>query len=195
MDSKAFIFYGPSGSGKGTQAKLLIKYLEEKRKKPILYVETGQQFRDFFNSETYTSELTRKIVDKGGLLPAFLPIWIWTDFFNENFNGEEDLVLDGLCRRPAEAPVLDSALKFYGIKNPTIIILNVPDESVVKRLQERGRTDDTSDYIKRRLGWYKEEVIPTIEFFRNSPDYTIFDIKGEQSVEDVHKEIVNKLDL
>jgi len=195
MDSKAYIFYGPSGSGKGTQAKLLIKYLEEKRKKAVLYVETGQRFRDLLDSGTYTAKMVREVIDKGGLLPAFLPIWTWTDFFNEKFNGTEDLVLDGLCRRPIEAPVLDSALKFYKIEKPTVIILDVSSDSIISRLQERGRTDDTADYIKRRLDWYEQEVIPTIEFFRNSTDYTILDINGEQPIEKVHQEIVNKINL
>ena len=194
-DSKAYIFYGAGGSGKGTQAKLLIEKLEKKNSKKVLYVETGQRFRDFFATKNHTSSLVKEVLDSGKLLPPFLPIWTWTQFFIDNFTGKEDLVLDGLCRRPDEAPVLDSALKFYGVKDPVVVVLNVSRESLVKRLESRGRHDDSLDFINRRLDWYEQEVVPTISYFRQNSDYDVIDIDAEKSIEDVHCEIIEKLGL
>ena len=195
MTPKTYIFYGSSGSGKGTQALLLKKHLEKQDSKDTtLYLETGAHFREFIEKDNHTSRLTKNILEDGGLLPEFLPIWIWTDFFINNFKtGREHLILDGLARRVDEAPVLDKALKFYNREKPEVIILNVSQEWGVERLLKRGRHDDYEDNIKLRIEWYDANVAPTIEFFRNNPDYIIHEINGEQTIEEVHNEIVSKL--
>lgn len=195
MTPKTYIFYGSSGSGKGTQASLLKKYLEKgDRENETLYIETGLHLREFIKSDNYSSKLTKNLLENGKLLPEFLPIWIWTDFFVKNFKtGKEHLILDGLARRVDEAPVLDNALKFYGREKPEVIILNVSHEWGVKRLLERGRHDDNKADIKRRIEWYDSNVVPTIQFFRNNSDYLVHEINGEQTIEQVHEEIVSKL--
>jgi len=63
MDPQAFIFFGRSGSGKGTQAKLLVEALKEKTGREVLYVETGQRFREFKTGETLSSELTKEVIE------------------------------------------------------------------------------------------------------------------------------------
>ncbi|WKZ26402.1 MAG: nucleoside monophosphate kinase [Candidatus Paceibacterota bacterium] len=192
MRTRTFMFFGPSGSGKGTQAKLLIDFLENKQGRKVIYIETGQKIREFIINGGYTSRLTKEIIDKGGLLPAFLPVWLWTSHLNENFTGEEDLVLDGLCRRPYEAPVLDSALKFYKLDKPFVVSLNVSRDWSMERLKSRGRKDDTEEYINSRLDWYEKEVAPSVDFFRNNPDYNLLEINGEQPIEKVYEEIIQK---
>jgi len=98
-----------------------------------------------------------------------------------------------LCRRPAEAPVLDSALKFFNQKNPIIIYINVSNEWAQDRMKARGRKDDTEEYIKSRLQWFEWNVVPAMAYFHEHPDYTFLEINGEQSVEDVHNELISKL--
>lgn len=197
MNQKTFIFYGASGSGKGTQALLLKEYLEKlDSNRKTLYMETGTHLRELAKDNSYTSQLTRNVIENGKLMPEFLPIWIWSNFLINNFTGEENLILDGLARRVDEAPVLDGALKFYKSEKPSVIILNVSDEWSTQRLTERGRKDDNKEGIKRRIDWYKSNVIPTIEFFRkHTPTYNIYDINGEQTVEEVHNEIMKKINL
>ena len=191
MSPETFIFFGRSGSGKGTQADLLISYLQKKDpERKVIHIETGKQIREFLAENTYTSKLTQNIVKNGGLLPAFLPIWVWTEYLIRNFSGNEHLVLDGLSRRASEAPVLDSALSFYGIKHPFIILLNVSREWSKERLLNRGRSDDTVTDIERRLDWYDNNVLPAIEFFRTKPEYTFIEINGEQSIEKTHSDIL-----
>src|SRR3989338_9488598 len=127
MKPKAFLIFGRSGSGKGTQANLLKEYLEKETKKKVLYIETGERFREFKNGDSLSSRLAKDIIEHGRLMPEFLPIWIWADFLVKNFTGEEYIITDGLSRRADEAPVLDSAMKFYGIE-PFVICINVSRE-------------------------------------------------------------------
>jgi len=193
MNPQTFIFFGKSGSGKGTQVKLLGEYLEKTSNAKPLLIETGQGFRDFINSNSYTATLTKNVLDNGGLLPVFLPVWLWTDSFIKQYDGTQHLLLDGVCRRPAEAPVLDSALKFYNQKNPIVIYINVSDSWSFERMKERGRKDDTDEYIKSRLSWFDWHVVPAMSYFHEHPDYTFIEVNGEQSVESVHQEIISRL--
>jgi len=193
---QTFIFFGRSGSGKGTQAELLIKYLKENDSEhSVLYVETGQRIREFIKGGTHSVKLVSEIVNKGGLLPAFLPIWLWAGFFIENVKGDEHIVLDGLSRRVAEAPVLASALEFYGFKNPQVIVINVSKPWAKERLLSRRRSDDTDEKIDLRLSWFDEQVLPAVELFRQNPAYSVFDINGEQPIEKVFADILSKLQL
>ena len=194
MNSKAFLFFGRSGCGKGTQAKLLADFLKTKERE-VIYIETGSQFREFIKKENYSSELTKNILHDGGLIPVFLPIWIWTNILVNNFSGKEDLVLDGLCRRREESIALDSAFSFYKIKKPNVILINVSKEWSFSRMMERKRADDTPEKIQNRLDWFAKDVIPSIDYFREKPECNFIEINGEQTIEDVHKDIIKALDL
>lgn len=190
---QTFIFFGKSGSGKGTQAELLREYVVKNKGIEPLYIETGQKFRNFIESDTYSSSLTRDVMSKGGLMPVFMPIWIWSTDLVENFDGKRDLILDGLCRRPDEAPVLDSAIKFYNLSKPFVFHIKTSDEWAFARLKSRGRSDDSDEYIKSRISWFEWNVRPSMAYFYDNPDYNFFEINGEQSVEEVHKEILEKI--
>lgn len=192
MSQNTYIFFGRSGSGKGTQADMLIQGLRNRGRK-VVYIETGQKFREFLSQDNYTSVLTKKVIDTGKLMPVFMPVWLWTTALVQEFSGYEDLVLDGLCRKITEAPVLDSALKFYGIESAYIIHINVSNEWAFDRMKSRGRADDTDEYIKSRVEWYDREVLPVIEYFKERKGYTYIDINGEQSIEAVHAELMSKL--
>ena len=194
MNSKAIVFFSRSGGGKGTQAKLLTKLLESKGRK-IIYVETGNQFREFIKTENYSSKLAKNILKDGGLIPVFLPIWIWTDLLIKNFSGEQDLVLDGVCRRLEESVALDSAFDFYKIEKPNIILINVSKKWSYKRMMGRKRADDTPEKIQNRLNWYEKDVVSSVEYFRNKLGYNFIEINGEQSIEKVHQDIIKALDL
>lgn len=195
MKPQTFIFFGPSGAGKGTQAKLLIDFIKTKDSKDVLYVETGQRFRDFSTEASFTAEKTKEIMTKGGLLPEFLPIWIWTEYFIRHVNGDEHMILDGLSRRVHEAPILDSAMRFYGRENPIVLSINVSREWAKEKLLGRGRADDNEKDIEERIAWYYDNVLPAMDYFRGNTYYNFIPINGEQSIEDVHKEIVSKIGL
>ncbi|HEY0221046.1 MAG TPA: nucleoside monophosphate kinase [Candidatus Paceibacterota bacterium] len=195
MSPQTFIFFGPSGAGKGTQAKLLMEKLKEKDSREILYIETGQRFRDFSTEASFTAKLTKEIMTNGGLLPEFLPIWIWTEYLIKHVSGDEHMVLDGLSRRAHEAPILDSAMRFYKREKPFVLSVEVSGEWAKERLLGRGRVDDSEKEIEERIAWYYENVVPAMEYFKNNPNYNFIPVNGEQTIEEVHNEIMSKIGI
>ncbi len=191
MNPKTFMLFGRSGCGKGTQAQLLIKHLENLHAGDrVVYIETGAKLREFTKEVGLTQDLTAKTMSEGGLLPSFLPIWIWTNMFIRNLSGKEHLILDGLSRRAYEAPILHDALKFYNRQNPIVIVINVSKEWSKNRLLARGRGDDKKEDIDSRLEWYDTNVMPTIDYFRQNNYYKVIDINGEQTIEKVATDIL-----
>lgn len=195
MKPLTIVFFGRSGSGKTTQANKLIEYIESHRKTKVLYFETGEGFRSFIKTDGYISSLVKKSLDKGGLLPAFLPIWVWADFFIKNLKKENDLILDGICRQKSEAPVFDEAMKFIERGNIYIFLINTSKDWSRKRLLERGRYDDVdSDSLESRLSWFDSKVLPVLEFFKHNKDYHYAEIDGEKTIDEVHEEIICQID-
>ena len=195
MKPRIFIVIGPSGSGKGTQAKLLKDYLEKNDSREVKYFQTGQAFRDLAAKDSYTAKLLANVMTTGNLVPIFLPVWAWTNFFVKEYTGEEHLILDGLARREKEAPILDSAAEFYGVEHIDVLFINTSDEWSRQRLLNRGRGDDHDEEIDRRLAWFKENTMPAVEYFRSHEQATFHEINGEQTIEEVHEEVVRSLDL
>lgn len=193
MTPQTFLFFGPSGSGKGTQAKLLVETLKKRDpERNVLYLETGQKFREFATEASYTAKKTKQIIESGGLMPEFLPVWIWTEYLVNHVSGNEHIVLDGLSRRAHEALIIDSALQFYERKVPFVISIELSPESAIKRMEGRGRMDDSEEEIKRRLKWYEDNVVPALSHFKNNSYYKFVTVNGEGSIEDVHQEILEK---
>jgi adenylate kinase family enzyme len=193
MESQTFIFIGRSGCGKGTQVDLLKKVLEEKDpSSEIVHFETGNNFRELVSGESYTSKLAKEIYDKGNLQPDFMAISFWSDFLIKNFKGNELLIFDGICRCLSETMSFTSAMAFYN-RNPIVIYVNVSRKWSKEKLLARGRADDDEKGIEKRLDWFDRDTIPAIEYFKSNERYTFLDINGEQTIEDVHKEIMEKL--
>jgi len=195
MAPKTFIFIGRSGSGKGTQARLLQEYIRDiDPDSHLLYIETGAKFREFLKEDTYTTKLSQEIYERGDLQPDFLAIRIWSEILRNEFKGDEHLIFDGTPRQIREAHVLESALEFYKRNDIYIVYPNVSREWSEKRLVSRGRKDDQDmNDIKKRLDWYDDKVAPVIEYYRANPRYKFLDIKGEQTIEEVHEEIKKKI--
>ena len=183
-----------SGCGKGTQAKLLGEYLKKiDPEREVFFLETGAEFRRFIQGEGYTQRLSKKIYDEGGSQPEFLSVYMWSHLIAENFKEDEHLIVDGTPRRFHEAGALDSIFNFYNREKPYLIFLNIGEKWAVKRLLGRGRIDDNHDDIKARLDWYETDVVPAINFYRNNLKYNFLEINGEQTIEKVHQDILDKL--
>ncbi len=194
MHPYTFIFFGQSGAGKGTQVELL-KTVLEKKGRNVLKIETGAKFRELLTSETLTGRQTKDRIGRGLLLPDFLAISLWGRALIEQITGKEDLILDGLARRPHEAQMLDGAMTFYNRQKPFVVYIKVSEEWCAKRLAERGRGDDTPNQIKKRLDWFNWNTVPSIAYFHENPNYVFVEINGEQSIADVHREILEKTKL
>ena len=193
MNPQTFVFIGRSGCGKGTQAELLMKSLAEKDKEnKIFYLETGQKFRDFISAQGYSNNLAKSIQEKGGLQPAFLAVWIWSDMLIQNIASSEHIVVDGTPRKLGEAIIFAEAMKFYSRK-PNIIYINVGRKWSEERLAGRHRSDDMSLVVKNRLDWFDTDVMPAIEYFRQNPDVNFLDINGERTIPEIQQDIALRL--
>ena len=195
MTPQTFVFIGRSGCGKGTQADLLMKLLAEKDKtNEIFYLETGQRFRNFTTAPGYSNDLARAIQHEGGLQPSFLAVWIWSDILIQKLTPHQHLIIDGTPRKLGEAIIFNEAMKFYSRK-PNIVYLNVSRKWSEERLAARHRSDDELAVVKRRLDWFDTNVMPAVEYFSTNLDVNFHDIDGERSIEDIHADIVGKLEI
>ena len=184
-----FIFIGRSGSGKGTQAELLKSFLVASDSRAIQYIQTGQRFRDFIQSDTYTAGLAKKVLDTGALMPEFLGVWNWSSIFVDKVMGDEHMILDGMPRRLREAHILDSAMEFYGREMPLVIHIDILEDTARKRLLGRAREDDVDIEIERRLAWFNTDVEPVIENYTRDRKYNFIRIDGELTEQEIAENI------
>jgi adenylate kinase family enzyme len=196
MKAQNFIFIGRSGCGKGTQASNLTEYLKKiDPSREVFYLQTGAEFREFIQGDTYTQKLSKKAYVTGELQPEFLAVWMWSHILIEKFKGDEHLITDGSPRKFHEAGTLDSIFSFYGREKPYLIFINTSREEAIKRLEGRKRLDDSATDVIKRMDWYDTDVAPALNFYRNNPNYTFLEINGDQSPELVWQSIQDKLAL
>lgn len=189
----ASIFIGRSGCGKGTQAELYMNKLKETSNSKILHIETGFFLRELAKKDSYTAKVVKEVIEGGGLIPESIVVGLWAGYLMNNFSGKENLVFDGAPRRLLEAEVLDNGLMFYNITKYRVIYMNVSKEWATERLLARLRKDDTKAGIEKRMEWFDKDIMPSIEFFKNNKNCDFFDINGEQTIEQVHDEIISKV--
>ncbi len=196
MTPQTFIFTGRSGSGKGTQVKLLTEYIKQKdeEKRNVLYIETGARFRNFIAQDTYTSMLAREIMKKGDRQPDFMAVWMWSHELVENLKNTDDhWIFDGTPRSLNEAKVLDTSFDFFKRSEPAVVYINVSREWSEKHLLSRNRTDDDKEGIKKRLDWFEKDVMPAVEYYKNDSVINYIEVNGEQPIEKVHQDLISKL--
>ncbi len=193
MTPQTFILIGRSGCGKGTQSELIQEYLKKiDPQGQIIYIQSGAEFREFIKGNSLTQRLSKEVYDRGEFQPEFLAIHMWTNILLQKYSGVEHLIMDGMPRKYHEAGVLDSIWGFYKMQKPYVIYIDISKEESKKRLLARKRFDDIEEEIDNRLAWFETEVLPTLDFFKNNPDYNYCSVNGEQSIEVVHTEILSK---
>ena len=196
LQPQAYIFVGRSGSGKGTQATLLMEVLKKiDPEHGIFTVETGKELRNFIEGQAFTQKLAKRIQMNGGFQPSFVAIYNWAKVIIEKYQEGMHMIFDGTSRRLPEAIALDSVFDFFDIKDLWVIYLDIHDEEATKRLLTRGRADDTHEGIKNRLGNFEEDMKPSVEFFRHNKRYKFLDIDGIRPIDIVHADIVKKVGL
>ena len=196
MNKHTFVVIGRSGSGKGTQVDLLKEYIKEQDPEgDIFHLYTGNKIRAFIKDKGYSQNISSELNEAGELQPPFLAIHLWSEEFIENLTGNEHIFIDGSPRTVAESLALDSAFDFYKREKPFVINVDVSKEECIDRLMARGRSDDNREAIEERVGWFDTMVVPAIGFFENNDKYHYIHIDGEQSPEEVHRSIIEKLNL
>lgn len=185
-----FIFLGLSGSGKGTQEEKLKAYLEPEFKMRI--ISTGELFRELQEVPTETGWRIKQTLKEGGLPPEEIAVTLWMHEVMFTVQEDEGIIFDGAPRRLQEAVEMDKFLEFIDRKKVTRVLhLEVSPEEITRRLLERKREDDNEAAIHGRIEYYYKEVVPTVEYYKQSG--RLIEINGEQNPELVQQEILTKL--
>lgn len=193
MQTHTFMFYGIVGSGKGTQIKLLMDFLKQKSGLESVYAGTGDGFRKLLETDNYTASLVKDSMLRGELQPDFLTTSLFTSILISSLNKDKYLFADGYPRTIVQSENFEEMMKYFKRENIKIIYIELSKEEATKRMKLRARPDDTDEGIAKRLNEYINNVVPSMNYFKEKEGYEIFTINGEQSIEDVHSEIINKL--
>ena len=120
------LFFGPNGSGKGTQGAIV------KEKYGIPHIETGVIFRDNISRETDLGKEAKGYIDRGELVPDSITIPMILDRLKAD-DCKKGWLLDGFPRNLTQAQELDKALKKEGI------VLDIVIDTVLPREIAKGR--------------------------------------------------------
>lgn len=179
------LFIGTVGSGKGTQVDLLNQAL----KLPV--VTMGDVFRTERERDTDRGRAIREIYDRGDLIPPNLWEPALRDYLQE-LNCSQGALFDGVLRSIAQTTAYQHIESDLLLPPILVINIDVPIAEALKRLLARGRDMDKSEEAtKRRLDWSRSETEPVVEHYRSLDK--VIDINGDQSIDAVHAEIVQKL--
>ena len=196
---QSYLFFGPPGSGKGTQKGMLADVLLAKDKNSVMIIETGQLLRDIVEKkDTPTKRHLSDIMEHGGLVPSAFPISTWVNELMHRAGNLNYLIIDGAGRKLLEAIIVLELLEFFPDTEIHVIYLKVPDNEVTDRLLERGRVDDKKDVIKTRLKMYKGKKTGTtasINFLRKNRGVTFHTVNGVGTVEEVHQRVCDTLKI
>lgn len=193
MQPQTFVFFGIIGSGKGTQIEFLIDFLKKKDAKEIVYVYPGGEYRKMIESGSYTGNLVKDSLQAGNLQPDFLTTSIFTNILISSLTADKHFISDGYPRTISQAESFEAMVKFYDRKDVKIIYIEISKEEALRRNLARGRKDDTREGIEKRFEEYTNNVIPAMNYFKDKAGYTFYKINGEQSREDVFRDIIKAL--
>ena len=205
------IFLGPPGSGKGTQAQLIVKDFD------IQQLSTGDLLRANRRQETELGLEAQIFMDAGDLVPDMLVL----DMVKSEFTKPEldqGYILDGFPRTCPQAEGLDKLLTSLDQKLDHVLVLEVPDDELIRRLTARRscsecghiynlvfnppktegicdhdgaalihRSDDTEKTVQNRLRVYQAQTKPLISHYDKQG--LIRHIDGTGNVQDIYQRI------
>ncbi len=177
------LLLGPQGSGKGTQAKRIADEYG------LAHIATGDMFRAAIAKKTPLGLQVEPILASGQLVPDELTIGVIRERLSED-DARAGFVLDGFPRNAPQADALDDLLAELG--RPLTIVLDfqisedVCVQRMLKRAEEEGRVDDTTEVIAQRLEIYRRETAPLIEHYR--PTGKVVGIHADRSINEVWAE-------
>lgn len=187
------IFYGPEGSGKGTQAK----FLSKKFNIPVLT--SGDLVRDAAEKDTgIIGDACRDALSQGKYVGDSEMFVLWKRRLKED-DAKKDWIMDGFPRNVQQAKFLDKKLAKYGYDVEAVLYLVIPEEESLKRLLKRARPlhpgstelHDSLARIKNRLKVFRDNEKPLLEYYKKRGILT--QINGQQDPADVQKEILQKI--
>ena len=188
-DARTIIFLGISGSGKDTQADFLVAALGKRG----LEISTGDGLREMAKRPNSVGLFVKDTMERGGLMPAWGPMYVWLKKFTETLNGNEHVVFTGAPRRIEEAEIMDGFMTDIGRPLPVAIHLELDPKIARKRLLGRGRSDDNRKAILGRLSFFKKHVLKVVHYYERKS--RLIKIDGRQTPDAVWRDIRKALKL
>ncbi|HWT23144.1 MAG TPA: adenylate kinase [Solirubrobacteraceae bacterium] len=209
MSELNLILLGPPGAGKGTQAARLQDDFG------LPYIGTGDLLRKHREEQTELGREAASYMEGGQLVPDELVVRMILDEIEAK--GADGFLLDGFPRTTEQADALAEELEGVGRRLTAALLIEVPDEVVVKRLSGRRqcknghlyhvetnppehdaicdqcgsqviqRDDDRPEVIQRRLGTYHDKTEPLIDYYDARGLLRRFD--GSRDATEVHDHI------
>lgn len=184
------VLFGPPGAGKGTQSEKLIAHYN------LLHISTGDLFRKHLGEGTALGKKAKGYMDEGKLVPDQLVVDM-VDAKLQEENESEGTIFDGFPRTIPQAEALDKLLEAKDMPIVATIMLDVPDEELIKRLLDRGKTSGRSDdqdkaKIETRLQVYKNETLPVADYYKKKGKLSV--VKGVGSIDEIFERISEAID-
>ena len=180
------VLFGPPGSGKGTQSERLIKQFE------LIHLSTGDILRAQIAEKTKLGLEAKQIMDIGELVPDNVVVGMISGIIENNKNAK-GFIFDGFPRTIAQAEALDEMLIIHSTSVTLLLMLDVEEEVLIKRLtlrgEKSGRKDDVDiNIIQNRINVYHSQTKPVLEYYKKQGK--AFQINGVQTEEDVYSDII-----
>lgn len=167
------ILMGLAGSGKSTQGQMLAEATGR------VWLSAGQVLRDANDPELKT------IMERGELVDDQITIRVMIDKILEVVRTGKDVILDGFPRDIEQATFLADNLASV---MSMVIVIEVPKTELIRRLELRGRSDDTREAIEERFRIVEQNICSVCEILRNK-GIAIEKVDGTGTPEEVFSRI------
>lgn len=179
------VFFGPNGSGKGTQAALL------KNELGIPHISTGDLLRAAVKAGTPLGQKAKAVMDAGQLVSDDIVLGMLEERITQA-DAANGFILDGYPRNLAQCAALEDLLARIGQPLDVAIKLDVPDSAILARCEIRfaaeHRPDDDPAVVRKRLEVYRAQTAPVADHFAQIGKLKTVDGVGE--VQDVFRRIL-----
>lgn len=173
------VFFGPAGAGKSVQGQLLAA------RNGWRWLSAGQLLRDTHDIELIREMQTGSLVD-----PAKVNA-LMGDALKRAKNIDR-VILDGFPRQLSQAKWLIESQPEHERSIALVVVMEVPRAELLKRLEVRGRLDDTPEAVDERLRIYRTEIYPILTYLTEQ-GVRIAHVEGTGTVGQVHDRIMDEL--
>ena len=184
------VLLGAPGSGKGSQAALLVKELD------LPHISTGELLRAAVKAGTLLGQKAEVVINRGELVSDDIMLGLLEERLSEA-DTRKGFILDGYPRNLAQAESLDELLERMGQPVDEALQIDVDVEMVIERIAKRageeGRSDDTEDVVRKRMEVYSEQSAPVIDYYARRG--LLSRVLGEGSIDEVFQRIKGVLQI
>ena len=184
------ILFGPPGAGKGTQARYLVKKLNN------FQISTGDMLREAVKHKTQLGKQVESIMADGDLVPDDIIFSLIIDRLNKK-DIKNGFIFDGFPRNLEQAKKLDEIMNDINIYLDFVFHINVDENILTSRIENRAkqekfkRKDDTSKVLIERLKVYNKQTKPVLDHYINQNILTVID--GMGTIDEVSSNIFKKI--